>query len=230
MRCLGRPRGMGAPAHVSAYIDVYLNASGASNEMKGSVMQSAVTKKPIQEFNEAKFVSANNGSHRTTELFELIAQRAFDIFQFRGQLHGHDLDDWLLAETELFHGVHLHLYEVDDSIVLEAETPGFRAEELEVTIEPRRVTITGKRSRNGKVARNAIHHDPCADRIFRVLGLSLKVDPKRATATLKDGILELTLPKASWTPEVKVETLSIVRAEDTRLWRESFAKAFSRHD
>jgi Protein of unknown function (DUF2934) len=30
-----------------------------------------------------------------------IARRAYEIFEERGRLHGHDLDDWLQAEREL---------------------------------------------------------------------------------------------------------------------------------
>jgi hypothetical protein len=29
------------------------------------------------------------------------ARRAYELFCERGQVHGHDLDDWLLAEREL---------------------------------------------------------------------------------------------------------------------------------
>jgi outer membrane protein TolC len=32
------------------------------------------------------------------ELREVIAQRAFDLYQNRGETHGRDFDDWLEAE------------------------------------------------------------------------------------------------------------------------------------
>jgi hypothetical protein len=32
-----------------------------------------------------------------------IARRAYGIFEQRGQVHGHDLDDWLQVEGELRH-------------------------------------------------------------------------------------------------------------------------------
>jgi hypothetical protein len=29
---------------------------------------------------------------------EVVARRAFELFQARGEVHGHDIDDWLEAE------------------------------------------------------------------------------------------------------------------------------------
>ena len=33
-----------------------------------------------------------------------IGDRAYGLFQQRGHEHGHDVEDWLLAETELLEG------------------------------------------------------------------------------------------------------------------------------
>lgn len=38
------------------------------------------------------------------ELEKAISLRAYELFQQRGEQHGHDLDDWLRAETELTTG------------------------------------------------------------------------------------------------------------------------------
>jgi len=32
---------------------------------------------------------------------ERITQRAYDLYRARGCVHGHDVDDWLQAESEL---------------------------------------------------------------------------------------------------------------------------------
>jgi hypothetical protein len=34
---------------------------------------------------------------------EAIARRAFELYERRGRLDGHDVDDWLAAERELTH-------------------------------------------------------------------------------------------------------------------------------
>jgi hypothetical protein len=42
------------------------------------------------------------------ELYERIADKAYELYQQRGEVPGHDLDDWLVAERdvhdELLHG------------------------------------------------------------------------------------------------------------------------------
>ena len=35
---------------------------------------------------------------------EAVSQRAYSLFQARGREHGHDVEDWLVAETELRKG------------------------------------------------------------------------------------------------------------------------------
>jgi hypothetical protein len=41
--------------------------------------------------------------------FEQIRRRAQEIYEARGGLPGHDLDDWLQAETELKSGIGLRV-------------------------------------------------------------------------------------------------------------------------
>ena len=35
---------------------------------------------------------------------EAVSALAYSLFQARGSEHGHDVDDWLVAETELLNG------------------------------------------------------------------------------------------------------------------------------
>jgi HSP20 family protein len=151
-----------------------------------------------------------------------IERRAFDIFQARGGVNGNELDDWLRAEAELLHSAHLQLYESDDALAVNAEVPGFHAEELEVIVGTRHVAITGRRPTNHKTWRKTIYCDACAERIFRALGLPVEVDPQKATAALKDGILELLMPKASTPALSERKIYAIVRAQDSWLWTEPF--------
>jgi len=39
------------------------------------------------------------------EVQELIRLRAYELFEQRGREHGHDLDDWLSAESEVIEAV-----------------------------------------------------------------------------------------------------------------------------
>jgi HSP20 family protein len=88
-----------------------------------------------------------------------------------------------------------------------AEVPGFTTNDLEVSVEPECLTITGKREtkeereKEGKV----VYSERCADEILRVIDLPAAVDPTKVTATLKDGVLDLEMPKAAPAKKIKVE-------------------------
>jgi hypothetical protein len=44
---------------------------------------------------------APSESADATNVTDSVARRAFELFLERGAVHGHDLDDWLLAERQL---------------------------------------------------------------------------------------------------------------------------------
>jgi len=139
------------------------------------------------------------------ETFETIARRAFDIFERKGRALGHALADWLEAEAQFLHPVHLELSETDEAYTIRAEVPGFTAGELDVRIEPQKVTITGKREAEEKEAKRIYSEWP-SNRILRTIELPAKVKVEKASATLKDGILRVALSKASPAKKVTIET------------------------
>ena len=75
--------------------------------------------------------------------FDDIARQAFEMLESNGRTFGRDLEDWLKAEGELFHPVHMTLTEAGDTLEVKAEVPGFSEKELEISVEPRRLTIAG---------------------------------------------------------------------------------------
>ena len=85
----------------------------------------------------------------------------------------------------------------DNVLVIRADVLGFLADELEVTIESRRLTIAGRRIiTEHRNLDKIIYLDQCPNLMFRILQLPVEVDPDRSTATLRGGILEVSLPKA----------------------------------
>lgn len=78
-----------------------------------------------------KFVPAPVLREREKRIRDLIARRAYEIFERRGSSHGSDISDWLWAESELLFPCRHDLKETPDAFVLEAEMPGgFTADEL----------------------------------------------------------------------------------------------------
>lgn len=143
---------------------------------------------------------------RMDEIFDAIARRAYDVFESRGGLLGRELDDWLRAERELLHPVHINLVESDDSLEIKAEVPGFSEKELEISVEPRRLTIAGKRETKKEEKKGkTVYAEECSDQILRVMDLPAEVEADKATATLKNGVLELTMPKTSKAQRVRIQ-------------------------
>jgi HSP20 family protein len=140
------------------------------------------------------------------QLYDSIARRAFEIFENNGRKDGRALDDWLTAESELIHPTHVEMGESNGKLGVRMEVPGFAAEELEVALEPRRVTISGKReTRKDHKDKETIYQERCTDQILRVIDLPAEVDAAAAAAMLKDGILELQIPKVAPARKIRIE-------------------------
>jgi HSP20 family protein len=147
---------------------------------------------------------------RIQQTYDEIARRAFEIFDNNGRWLGHDLEDWFRAESELLHPVHLEIAESDGNLTVQAEVPGFSTKELEIHVEPRRLTIAGKHeaqeeSKKGKT----IYSERCAKEILRVVDLPAEVDSSKVNAMLKDGILQIELPKAAHAKAVRIEPKTV---------------------
>lgn len=143
---------------------------------------------------------------RMDEIFDTISRRAFDIFENNGRLLGRELDDWLRAERELLHPMHINLTESDDALEVKAEVPGFSEKELEIGVEPGRLTIAGKReTKKEEVKGKTVYAEECSDQILRVVDLPVEIETEKVTATLKNGVLELMLPKTAKSRRVRIQ-------------------------
>ncbi len=50
---------------------------------------------------EGKKNGSVNGSPLTEQLFERIGRRAYELYELRGESHGHDAEDWFEAERQI---------------------------------------------------------------------------------------------------------------------------------
>jgi HSP20 family molecular chaperone IbpA len=143
-----------------------------------------------------RFVEPQAVHNRLNELYDAIARRAFEMFEGDGSAAGRDLDHWFKAEAELLHPVHVTMREADEAITVRAEVPGFSANDLQVSLESRRLTISGKKQSNVEEKKgNVVYSERCSSEILRSIELPVEVDASRATSTLSNGILELSIPK-----------------------------------
>jgi HSP20 family protein len=104
-----------------------------------------------------------------------------------------------LAEFEAPAEIRVDVSESDNSYDIRAEVPGFKKEEIRVSIDGNRVSISAeskreKEEKTGKGQRTLVKelYWGSASRSF---SLPHEVDDKAATAKYEDGLLKLSLPK-----------------------------------
>ena len=168
-------------------------------------MKESTAVKLVKEPASLKVVSPDDFFKRVEGIYDTVARRAFEIFENNGRQFGRDLENWFRAESELLHPVHIEVVESEGNLGVKAEVPGFKPEELEVKVEPNRLTITGKREateerKEGKT----IYSERRASQILRTIELPAAVETEKATANLNNGVLELNLPKAASARKVPI--------------------------
>ena len=161
----------------------------------------------IKSGTDLNLVSVHELFEHTQDVFNLIARRAFEIFEVRGRVHGNDREDWLLAESELLTPVKFHLSESGEQLTARAEVPGFSRQEIKVSLEPRRLNISGKAELREDHHSGKHTHSPGHEQLmFRVIDLPCEVDLSKAKATFNDGTLEVVMPKTAPAKSIRVET------------------------
>lgn len=99
------------------------------------------------------------------------------------------------------------IYENKDQIVLEAELPGMKREDFELTIENNVITLRGERKFEKKEETDNYHRVERAYGAFsRSFTLPQTVSGENATADFKNGVLRVTLPKRE---EVKARRIEV---------------------
>jgi len=136
-------------------------------------------------------------------LMKQIEQRAYELFEWRGRGNGHDLEDWFKAEQEFMKPVALEITEKEHTLWVRAEVPGFKAEELEVAFEPQKLTIRGFHEQGtAKTEENTSPLESSSRQILRTVSLPAAVIPEKATAVLKDGVLQIAAEKAEQSKQI----------------------------
>lgn len=104
----------------------------------------------------------------------------------------------------------IDVFTADGSLVVRAEVPGVRPEDIDVTVEDGKLVISGSREFEREVDESGWHRKEIFEGEFqRTLFLPESADLERIEAKTKDGILEVTIPmRAEALPKkvsVKVE-------------------------
>ena len=97
------------------------------------------------------------------------------------------------------------IYETRDNIVVLAEMPGVALDGVDITLERRVLTIRGRSATNDHAGYQRVYNEYADGDYERAFTLSENIDRDRIEATLKDGVLNLVLPKADTAKARKIE-------------------------
>lgn len=102
-------------------------------------------------------------------------------------------DDWFRsAELEL---PAVDVIDRDTEVVVRAQVPGMTAADLDVTLAEQSLTLRGHKRTESEETGEFHRREISAREFVRTVALPAPVDPEKASASCKDGLLEITLPK-----------------------------------
>jgi len=126
----------------------------------------------------------------TTDPFYMLQNRLNRVFDFPFAPFAEEtlpMMNWVPA---------CDIYETDKEIVLKAELPGLKNEDVFVSIENNVLTIRGERKLEGEVKREDYHRvESSYGEFLRSFTLPAFIDPNKILAEFKDGLLWVFLPK-----------------------------------
>ena len=89
----------------------------------------------------------------------------------------------------------LDLYQNNDNVVAVLELPGLSKEDIEISLHDGTLTIAGERKSSSSNGEKAERTERCVGSFRRSITLPAQVDANKVSATYRDGILTVTLPK-----------------------------------
>jgi HSP20 family protein len=91
----------------------------------------------------------------------------------------------------------LDVYTTSDAVIAKIALPGVKSEDLDITIGDDLVTVTGSFTEEGETTTADYVHKELSHGVFsRSFAIPSASRPEDATATFKDGLLTITLPKS----------------------------------
>lgn len=167
--------------------------------MKESIIERTMKPLPVpfEEFEEF--------STPMQEFFDLVARRPFELLGATPRFFTRELENFFKTEPEVFRPLNLKLYETEEALIVRAEVPGFTEKELDINVEPWRLIITAKKEFTEEKKEFVPLYKEKLNKIYRAVKFPIEIRPEAVKAILKNGILEVTLPKAEVVKKIHVE-------------------------
>jgi len=148
-----------------------------------------MTRKESKELTKSEPMRGLKPFEEAERWFEAAFRRPFSLFGHR----------WLprLSAMEMEEvSPSLDIFEEGDKIVVKAEMPGIKKEDVEVSVTDHRMRISGEKKREEKVEKkNYYWEERSYGSFLRSFQLPSEVQTDKVEAKFKDGILEIRIPK-----------------------------------
>jgi len=99
----------------------------------------------------------------------------------------------------------INLYDEGEAMVMVAETPGLKPEDLDLTVLDDTVTLKGGRSQEETDSSRYYRRERGLGDFARTVTLPVAVNPERVQAEYADGVLTVRMAKAEETKPKKIE-------------------------
>lgn len=128
------------------------------------------------------------------QLRHRIEARAYELFRWRDGA-SNPAADWLAAEQELVCKPAVELREKDGTFIVMAAVPGVEAKDVNVEITPEDVVIKAAATHRRTHTEGEVHlSEFAAADLFRSVHFPKAVDPTKAKAEYRNGLLTVTVP------------------------------------
>ena len=122
------------------------------------------------------------------------------------------LDSWsrTAPSRDVLRRPFVDLRDSGEEFVATAELPGVTKDDVEVTVTPNSLELRAKAACETDEDRlNFVVRERTYSEMLRTVPLPSAVEPEKATATLRDGVLEVHLPKNVPAPALKPLKVSV---------------------
>jgi HSP20 family protein len=99
----------------------------------------------------------------------------------------------------------VNIYEFEDSLKLWADMPGVKEKDVDVTLKDGMLTLVGKVSTEIYNGLRPLYTEYNIGNYYREFVLNEDIDESKIRATMRNGVLELTLPKKEHAKPRRIE-------------------------
>ena len=145
-----------------------------------------------RESTRLKVVYGQDLGNLERDIQKAIAYRAYDLYAGRGRSHGHDLEDWFLAERDLIKPGNVRITDAGDKWVVRAEVPGFGADQVQLGVASRKIVIWGQ------AVGSTFGPSEYPKQMLGEVALPAAVNPEKSSASMNGDEVEILAPKETY--------------------------------